>query len=170
MFLLGWCYEWLRFYNFVSSDVALTFILLWMLACDYFLSYRTQGSKFPLQKSHLLATFSCKMITIEKIWLPNKKSHWRTLHAALLAVIWLLIQPNIDGLFKFFFFQICWQLSPKFQWPNLFFTCHGNQNNRNLEHCCKYLDQPWTKPMGINLSLWFIYNQSFTTINWSWDE
>lgn len=76
-----------------------------MLACDYFLSYRTQGSKFPLQKSHLLATFSCKMITIEKIWLPNKKSHWRTLHAALLAVICLLIQPNIDGFLKIFFFK-----------------------------------------------------------------
>ena len=42
---------------------------------------------------------------IEKIWLPNKKSHWRTLHAALLAVICLLIQPNIDGFLKFFFFK-----------------------------------------------------------------
>ena len=44
------------------------------------------------------------MITIEKIWLPNKKSHWRTRHAALLAVICLLIKPNIDGFLKIFFF------------------------------------------------------------------
>lgn len=152
----------------MSSDVALTFILLWMLACDYFLSYRTQGSKFPLQKSHLLATFSCKMITIEKIWLPNKKSHWRTLHAALLAVICLLIQPNIDGFFKIFFFQICWQLSPKFQWPN-FSHAMVTKTIATWSIAASIL-------INLELNLWgsicpydsFII--SHLRLNWSWDE
>ena len=54
--------------------------------------------------------------------------------------------------FLFFFKNLSvtnWQLLLKFQLPNIFFSCHGNQNGCNLELCKDPL-WVWVGPLQVN--------------------
>ena len=94
----------------------------------------------------------CKMVAIKNIWSRHVSGSYKT-------VCLHLIFDNSTRVYKFFAFSFPfffknlsvtnWQLLLKFQLPNIFFSCHGNQNGCNLELCKDPL-WVWVGPLQVN--------------------
>lgn len=83
----------------------------------------TQGSKVPFSKSHLLATFICKMVAIDNYLVAKKKLWYQWKYTSCCVIVSVIIQPIINRFFNFFSNLLVanWQLSLQFWATNIFF-------------------------------------------------